>query len=187
MTPLEWLERSGAQGDVVTGLRAIAGDWGSLYRECPRGDWLLGIAVRLRVPHASLVRAAVGCARVAVDLAEGTTAQAVLDLAERWADAGDADRHALEAELARATSVLDASLAAATSPASHAASSAALAVGLGVHEPEMLVAAASGAAEAIMVSSMDCGLAYAMRWAHAKGAEAVRAAVPWDTFASQLP
>lgn len=56
--PIAWLETHGAQRDVLDGLRTCSRDWRSLWRDCPRGDWLLGIAVRIGVDHASLVRAA---------------------------------------------------------------------------------------------------------------------------------
>ena len=37
-----------------------------------------------------------------------------------------------------------------------------------------------------MMSSLDCGLELAMRWAHDKGASAVRDAVPWPLIATYV-
>ncbi len=180
LAPIAWLRAHGAQGDVIDGLTRFAADWPTLWRECPRGDWLLGIATKLGVGHADLVRAAIGSARVAQDLAaaDAHVAQAfahALDAADRWTrgDASDAD-------VATATRVLEAASAAASDPAIEAAARAALAVGLGVADPDVLASAPAAAAEAQMIASMDCGLEMAMRWAHDKCASAVRAAIPWE-------
>ncbi|MBN9168137.1 MAG: hypothetical protein J0I07_44825 [Myxococcales bacterium] len=72
-TPQEWLRSAGAQGDVIDGL-ARFGDWATLYRECPRGDWLLAIAERLGVDHVALVRAAIADRGAASEVAEATRA-----------------------------------------------------------------------------------------------------------------
>jgi len=107
-SPAEWLRRSGAQRDVIDGLGRFA-DWSALHRGCPRGDWLLGIAERLGAPHVALVRAAIGCARIADGDEE---AAAVLDVAERWAGGRatvaevQAATHALESALRRAVDPL---------------------------------------------------------------------------------
>ena len=172
-TPQEWLRSAGAQGDVIDGL-ARFGDWATLYRECPRGDWLLAIAERLGVDHVALVRAAIACARIADGDEEAT---AVLDAAARWTE----DRGAAS-EVAEATRALEGAASRAVDPASEAAGRAALAVGLGIDDRGVLPSAPAAAAESVMVASIDCGLELAMRWAHDKCASAVRSAVPWSTF-----
>ena len=176
-SPVEWLRRTGAQGDVIEGLARFA-DWRSLHRECPRGDWLLGIAERLGVPHVTLVRAAIGCARIVDSDPEAMT---VLDVVERWTEG----RTSI-ADVRAATTALEAALSRAVDPAREAASRAALAVGLGVEDREVLTAAPAAAAESVMVASIDCGFELAMRWAHDKCAAAVRAAVPWSSFEDRL-
>lgn len=177
--PLAWLARSGAQGDVLSGLARFKGDWPALYRDCPRGDWLLGIVTRLGVPHTMLVAAAVACARVALPLAEGDAAVAeplarLIDATEGWLT-----HRASKDDVKAATAALDASSNHASSPASEAAARAGLALGLGVEDREVLPTAAAAAAEAHMIASIDCGLELAMRWAHDACASAVRRAVPW--------
>lgn len=184
--PIAWLRASGAQADVVDGLARYAKDWPTLWNECPRGDWLLGIALKLGVPHASAVRAAIGCAKVSSDLVAPVPAMArlfalVLDAAARFADGtGDTD------EVARLTQELEHAMAAAPDPVTEAAARGALAVGLGVADREVLASAAAAAAEAQMLSSIDCGFELAMRWAHDKCAAAVRAAIPWSSIETCL-
>jgi hypothetical protein len=185
--PIAWLRASGAHGDVIDGLGRFASDWSSLYTQCPRGDWLLGIAVRLGVPQASAVRAAIGCARVAGDLVAGFPPVAqlfaqVLDGAGRFADGAENG-----AEVADLTRALEQAMGEIPDPTVDAAARAALAVGLGVADPAVLVASPAAAAEAQMMSSIDCGHEMAMRWAHDKCAAAVRAAIPWSVFETCLP
>lgn len=185
--PLGWLRAQGAMGDVVDGLSRIVtsapeGDaWKHLWTTCPRGDWLLGIGVRLGIPHRSLVRAAIGCARTSITEAEASAdplLRQALDLVarvEQWASG-----EGTEVPLREATAALEAATAGATSPATDAAARAALAVGLGVSDPEVLTSAAACAAEAMMMATLDCGMPLVMSYAHGKCADAVRAAVPWS-------
>jgi hypothetical protein len=184
--PIAWLRASGAQADVVDGLARYAKDWPTLWSECPRGDWLLGIAVKLGVDHTAAVRAAIGCAKISADLVGTVPAIAqlfaqVLDAATRFADgAASAD------EVARATKDLERAMTAAPDPVTDAAARGALAVGLGVADRDVLPSAPSAAAEAQMMSSIDCGYELAMRWAHDKCAAAVRAAIPWQMIETCL-
>ena len=80
--PVDWLRRAGAQGDVIDALARYP-DWATLWSECKRGDWMLGIAERIGAPHVELVRAAIACARIVDGGAEATR---VLEVAERWTD-----------------------------------------------------------------------------------------------------
>ena len=177
--PIGWLTATGAQTDVIDGLRPIASDWATLYERCPRGDWLLGILSRLGAPHPSLVRAASACARLALDIAEddppiGSAARAVLDCAEAWSR-GEAP----PSEVAAARAALEEVTSSATDPAIDAAARAALATGMGVDDRDVLAGAPAAAAEAWMMRALDCGLELAMRAAHDKCATAVRNALPW--------
>lgn len=185
--PIAWLRASGAQADVVDGLARIAHDWPTLWKACPRGDWLLGIAVKLGVDHASAVRAAIECARVSADLVAGVPriAQAfaqTLEAAQRFANGADNVD-----EVRRITKELEQAMATAPDPVTDAAARSALAVGLGVVEKDALASAPSAAAEAQMMSSIDCGYEMAMRWAHDKCATAVRTAIPWSSIETCLP
>lgn len=167
--PASFLRSAGAQKDVIDGLARFT-DWPTLHAECPRGDWLLGIAERAGVDHVALVRAAIACARV---VEPSPSAAHVLETAERWCE-----RKASSDEVAAATCQLEADAAKAVDPASEAAARAALAVGFGVAERGVLPSAPSATAESVMMASIDCGFELAMRWAHDKCAAAVRAAVP---------
>jgi hypothetical protein len=180
MHPLEWLRALGAQGDVIDGLARIGAtrDWQTLWSECPRGDWLLGIAERLGVDHVALVRAAIGCARTAD---AGPDAARLLDVAERWTR-GDA----AASEVAEATRILEQAASPLGDPALEAATRAALAVGYGVEDRAALASAPAAAAESAIVAAMtrgDVSLEFAMRRAHDACASAVRAAVPWQLVA----
>lgn len=184
--PIAWLRASGAQADVIDGLARWANDWPTLWNECPRGDWLLGIAVKLGAPHPEAVRAAIGCARVSADLVAGVPAIAqrfaqVLEAADRFA-AGTTEAD----EVRAVTKELERAMESAPDPVTDAAARAALAVGLGVIERDALPSAPAAAAEAQMMSSIDCGYEMAMRWAHDKCAVAVRAAIPWPTIETCL-
>lgn len=162
---------------MIDGLARFT-EWETLWRECPRGDWLLGIAERLGAPHMALVRAAIACARVADGDEEAVT---VLAVAERWTEG-----RATEADVEAATTALESVQSRAVDPASEAAGRAALAVGLGIGDRAVLSAAPAAAAESVMVASIDCGFELAMRWAHDKCAAAVREGVTWSVFEACL-
>lgn len=170
--PITWLESHGAQRDVLDGLRGIARDWRTLWTSCPRGDWLLGIGVKLGVEHPRLILASIDCAEIALDHLEGdarTKATAVITAAREGRPVTEALR-AFEA-----VKTVD--------PAAEAAARAIVAVAMGVTEAEVLVTAASSAAEAEIMSTIDCGLDLAMRWAHGTAADRVRVRIPWDIVA----
>lgn len=187
--PLVWLRESGAQGDVIDGLRAIVervppggGRWHGLWVGCPRGDWLLGIAVRLGVEPSFLVRAAIACARTAIaDEAELASGRRVLEVTARWLDG-----LASIEDVQRATAEAEAEADRAQAPTTAAALRSALSVGMGVTDGEMLASAASFAAEAMMMATLDCGMPLVMGYAHGKGAEAVRSAIPWSIVEARV-
>jgi hypothetical protein len=175
MIPLStWLASSGAQRDVIDGL-APFDDWRAMWSGCPRGDWLLAIAERLAVDHVALVRAAIGCAELALDYVVGDEARTVLDAARRWTDG-----KASVDEVARVTAQLEEASKRPADPSCEAGMRAAVAVGLGVSDRAVLPTAPAAATEAAITASIDCGFEMAMRWAHDKCAAAVRAAVPWS-------
>lgn len=175
--PFAFLAQERAQQDVIEGLRSVGSDWSTLWAKCPRGDWLLGIAVRLGVDRVALVRAAIGCARTALDLFEGPEAKSLLDLAERWTR----DEATID-EIAVAKRALETAAARANDPSVDAAGQAAQAVAMGIvdHDTDVLASAPAFAAQATIVATIDCGLEMAMGWAHGKTADAVRAAITWD-------
>lgn len=89
-----WLEALGASRDVVAYAESIEGDRTRFWSECPRGDWLLAIAIRTRGPdatrRASLLRAGAAIAALAVDYLpdDDTHALAVLAEATRAGEGG---------------------------------------------------------------------------------------------------
>lgn len=89
-----WLEALGASRDVVAYAESIEGDRTRFWSECPRGDWLLAIAIRTRGPdatrRASLLRAGAAIAGLAVDYLpdDDTHARAVLAEATRAGQGG---------------------------------------------------------------------------------------------------
>src|SRR5688572_1239352 len=82
MTLAAWLVRSGAQRDVVAWAEPYGDAFGAAWAECPRGDWLLAIAVRAGVPAGAVARAAVAIARFGAQDEPGRWAD-VLATAER--------------------------------------------------------------------------------------------------------
>ncbi len=188
--PLAWLRESGAQGDVIDGLRGIVdatapgeSRWRRLWTECPRGDWLLGIASRLGVDHRMLVTAAIACAKTALEPSDPDTraARELLDVAQRWTQ-GDASTD----DVGAATKVLEEASTRAPSPAVDAALRAALAVGMGIEDRDVLAGAPACAAESMMMVTLDCGMPLVMSYAHGKGAEAVRRAIPWTSIEERV-
>ena len=174
--PIAWLSAHEAQRDVLDGLARFT-TWESLWTECPRGDWLLGIAERIGANHTDLVRAALACARIADPEDQ---ASRFLDLVDEWLAGPESEQG--DTKIAAATHALDAALATAPDPASDASMRAAIAVGMGIADRAVLPSAPAAAVESIMMASIDCGFELAMRWAHDKTATAVRTALPWSTI-----
>lgn len=179
--PLRFLEAQGAQRDVLDGLSAIGADWHTLWHRCMRGDWLLGIAGRLDLDHGLLVRAAAACATTALVYTQDENARRVIDQAQAWSR-GETTAEEV-ADLVRA---LEASSAKAVDPSSEAACRAALAVGMGIAERDVLASAAAAATEATVMASLDCGFEMAMRFSHAQCADRVRAEIPWEIVAARV-
>ncbi len=154
--------------------------WERLWSACPRGDWLLGIAVRLGAPHEALVRAAAACAQTVLEPGDqaATAARGLLDLVRRWSEGA-----ASAEEVARAAQAFEAVAARAATAADDAACRAALATAMGVADPDALAGAAAFAAESTMMATLDCGLPLVMSYAHGRCADAVRAVIPWSVLA----
>jgi hypothetical protein len=89
-----WLESLGASRDVVAYAETIEGDHARFWAECPRGDWLLAIAIRARGTdadrRAALLRAGAAIAALAVDYLpdDDAHARAVLAEATRASEGG---------------------------------------------------------------------------------------------------
>ncbi|MBN8609780.1 MAG: hypothetical protein J0L92_04320 [Deltaproteobacteria bacterium] len=90
----EWLESLGATRDVVAYAETIEGDASAFWSACPRGDWLLAIAIRARgdddARRAAILRVGAAIAELGLDYLpdDDTHARAVLASAALAAQGG---------------------------------------------------------------------------------------------------
>jgi hypothetical protein len=163
-------------------------DVAALWSACPRGDWLLGIGVRLGAVRNDLLLAASAAAHTALDFmpdgdARGRRALEVLESFAR----GNADAEAVGA----ARGSVEALSEAAPDPAVEAAAQAVLAALASIDDPTVAPGAASLAAQAAVFDAGDCAMMAALRFAQEKAATAVRDHLTpaWaaSTFASLDP
>jgi hypothetical protein len=176
-----WLAREGAHNDFVEWARPFGADVGALWQACPRGDWLLALATRLRAPARSLVLAACGCAEAALDHVPPEHAEVGDRLAElrAWAESTLPTLTVERIEAMR--SQLEGARDAATDAAHAEAVLAALAALETLGDPAFAASAAAFAAQATMVSAADCAMMEALRFAQHQSAETVRTALPKAT------
>jgi hypothetical protein len=167
----EWLRARGAQHDVVSWAEAYGADGARLWAECPRGDWLLAIAVRASSDPAAIARAAVAAATLALELVpdDDALARALLEAARRGASRGEpvprdaVDALEREAERAPDPVVQLARLALVT---------AARAVGGDVAEAPLVP---SLLAQAAAMDAGDCAMMAAVSYVQRRSADLVRA------------
>lgn len=172
-----WLAREGAQNDFVEWARPFGADVGALWRACPRGDWLLALATRLRAPTRTLVLAACGCAEAALDHVPPEHAEVGDRLGELRAWAESALPALTVERIESVRGQLEAARDAAVDPAHAEAVLAALAALETVGDPAFAASAAAFAAQATMVSAADCAMLEALRFAQHQSAETVRGAL----------
>ena len=170
-----WLEEQRAHHDIVSWARAFGDDWERVWLECPRGDWLLGLAVRRQVAPRYIVRAARDCALLpSTQLPdEEPWVARVFEVIEAWLAGTDEP-----AERQRALTLVEAAIDEAPDAGSQAAAIAVRAALGAIDELSEAPTAAAAAAEAVLHDVGDCAMMSALRWAHAQCAERVRAAVP---------
>jgi hypothetical protein len=173
-----WLETHGAHHDVVTWAAPFGDDWARAWTECPRGDWLLGLAARRGVDPRAVVRAACACARLALEYVPDDEARprAAIEAAERWVEGHDDD----PAERLRAQRAVEAAVELAPDPAVAAAATAALAALASVEAPEQAATAAASTAQAAVLDAGDCAMMSALAYAQSACADRVREHVPLD-------
>ena len=178
----EWLETHGAHHDVVEWARNYD-DAALAWAECPRGDWLLGIAARVDVDRAALVAAAAACARIALDQVPDDEASVLgaIEAAERWAAGKDdaAARGVVQAALEQA-------IERAPDPAVHAAGLAALACLHSIDDPGEAAGAAAFAVQASVLDVGECAVMSAMGYAQATSANRARKHVPFEHVRERL-
>ena len=162
--PDDWLRARGAANDLVTWAGAFE-DLESLWRACPRGDWLLTVAVVRGLPASALERAMLLVAELALDHVDE-------DERPRLA----ASLRAPARERLRLAATLEARAAAATSPALSAALSA-LALALAART-EDAARVPSLVAHAAVSDAGECAMMPALSYAQKRSAELVREIIP---------
>lgn len=178
---LDWLMASGAQHDVVQWSRAHAPSWKQFWAECPRGDWMLGIAARAGVPPDRVLNAALACVPVlkpylpdnetAIERALAHVADCAAGHAHSTAD------HATE---------IDALLARCHDPAAHAATMAVCALLAAIDEPSSAATFVASIAQAAVMDAGDCGMIQAARFTEHECARHVRETIDLDQVQGSL-
>lgn len=80
----------GAPAEMVGWAAEAELDIERVWEECPRGDWLIALAVRAGVERRAVVRATASCARLALARIpeDDKRARKALEAAEQWAESG---------------------------------------------------------------------------------------------------
>lgn len=180
MTPLwKWLEEHGAHHDVVEWARPYGDAWERAWIECPRGDWLLGLAARGGAERAAIVRAARACAELALDYVPDDEARPrdALGAIDRWLDGSD-DAGARSHTCASVERAIDE----APDPAVAAAAMAAFAALRAIDAPDEAPSAAAASVQAAVLDAGDCAMMSAMGYAQQTCAERVREHVPFASI-----
>ncbi|MBC7173406.1 MAG: hypothetical protein H5U40_13285, partial [Polyangiaceae bacterium] len=168
-----WFTRLGADPEAVAWARAHGRDWERAWAECPRGDWLLMVAARMKSDPAAIVRAASACARLALPYLpndeERDAAELSLTQAEDWAS-----RRGSTATLDALAVELDAKARVAPDQAAASALGAAGAALRSASHPDAAPAAAVLAIEAAVLATGECAAASALGFMQHKTADAVR-------------
>lgn len=161
-TAAQWLEAAGAQRDVVAWAEPFGADWLALWQACPRGDWLLAMALRRGASAERITSAGRKVATLALDHIEGFEHAA----AER----------ALVEPSTLAADMFDARAAASVDPSHQAALSAiAIAVRGAADDAAMVPLFLMQAAA---MDAAECGMDAAVSYAQRRSAELVREVIP---------
>ncbi|MDD9939145.1 MAG: hypothetical protein OXT09_36490 [Myxococcales bacterium] len=180
----QWLAEVDAQNDVVEWARPYEADLPKLWRECPRGDWLLAIAARLGAERNALVSAACRCARLSLAHLpedEGRPEDG-LEAAEAWST-GEGDAEACGEHKDAISQALDE----AADPATGAAIIASMSALDAIDDPDAAANAASFAIQAAVLDAGDCAMMEAMRFAQRRSAQLVREAISADDIDALWP
>ncbi|MEZ4224935.1 MAG: hypothetical protein R3B13_28540 [Polyangiaceae bacterium] len=165
----DYLLRLGAHHDLVSWAQPYAGDFERAWRECPRGDWLLGVAVRSGLSARERMLAAAACARLGLEwLEDPAPAATALDALERHVREGDG---ALREHTDRLAAVVP------RDPATGAALSAVVLALGSAEDAELAASVPATVVEAAMYAVGDCGVMSLLRHTQSATAEAVRAHV----------
>ncbi|MFK7989935.1 MAG: hypothetical protein AB8I08_28200 [Sandaracinaceae bacterium] len=179
----KWLETRGAHHDVVSWATPFGDDHEALYKTCPRGDWLLGIAARAGIPARQRVAAARDCVALALDQVPDDAADvhAALATLDRWL-AGEDDRPRRDADRAACEAAADR----AADPAAQAGALAIRAALGAVDEPDDAAAAVAFVVQAAMLDVGECAVMSAVRYAQSSCADHVRAHISFGDLDAAL-
>ena len=176
-----WLETSRAHHDIVTWARAHAPTWSQFWAECPRGDWLLGIAARAGVPRQRVVAAALDCLPILSPYLppEDATIETALSTVRAYV-AGDvfdleASRTSIETLLQRCVD-----------PSTHAGVLAVDALLAAIEQPESAASVVVAAVQAAVMDAGDCAMISAARFTEHECARLVREAIDLPTVMRSL-
>lgn len=169
MNVAAWLRAQGASEDLARWAEPFGDDLCALWAACPRGDWLLAIAVRLGLEGPPITDAAIEVGRLSLDvLPEQDEAHRVIDdLGSVSEEARAAQADALEA---RSDGAPDAALATALLALSCVARSFA--------DPSAAPMVAALSTQALVFDAQECGVMSVIGWAQSTAAERVRRAIP---------
>ncbi|MBX3129460.1 MAG: hypothetical protein KF718_22265 [Polyangiaceae bacterium] len=177
VTVAERLAALGAHHDVVTWAAGYGTDFRAAFRECPRGDWLLGVAARRAVPWRRVARAAAACLRVGLDgRAPPDLLLDAAEVADGWACAvvEPGARESTRA-LLRALEPPDAATAA-------LASAALLCVELDDGSLDSAALVPALVVEASLAGTIDCAWTSIVRHTQLATASAVREHIDWESL-----
>ncbi len=168
-----WLRERGAQHDVVVYAARFGDDLARFWAECPRGDWLLAIAVRAGVDGAVVALAAVELAELARDFLpdDDTLAHEVLAAARHAAEPGA--QGGAEA-LAAMVEALERSADRAPDPAVQAARTAIVCAARAASRPEEAAVVPALLAQAAACDAGDCAMEAAVAYTQRRCADLVR-------------
>ena len=171
-----WLRKAGAHHDVVQWAEGFGDDWQGAWEQCPRGDWLLGMAARLEVERHYLVEGACRCARLALLYVpeEERRPEQALATAEAWCQRRAETLECWEQK----AQVASLGREAADDPAMQAATSATIAALDAIEEPDAAAAAAACAIQAAVLDAGDCAMMAALRFTQQRCAQLVRESIP---------
>lgn len=172
---LDWLAASSASNDLVTWVRDRSLGWPEAWHVCPRGDWLLAIAVRTELSPEPLMQAVTSVARMVED---EISSPGLAPLAEELGRAADSG------ELAPNVIVVAERASERASDYGEGLAYRALALAARAFaEPEYAVLVPAHVAELAMVNVLDCAMMSAHRAALAATATRIRALMPVPVLA----
>lgn len=179
-----WLQEEGASNDLVQWAAPYRNNWADLWEGCPRGDWLLAIAVKLNVPPLKLAQAAGKCARLAllyIPEPEVLPGEA-LDLLDA---VGRGEAEAVDCKkVIEQLSDLESRSAA---PEAEAAIGAVVAALAALENPGAAAHGVSCVFQAAVFDAGDCGMMSALRFTQSRCADLVRDVVATAEILERAP